>query len=377
MNQINTEEKKVLIVDDEAGIRRNLHFGLTQHGFTIDDAEDGLSALAQIESSFHKGTPYNFVITDMVLPDINGLKLLEVIKSKYPTLPVIIITGYGTIQSAVESIKAGAFHFLSKPFVPDDLRTLVNRALEKRRLNLENLYLRQELKKDERSVLVYQDEPMDRIMDMVTRVAPTDFTVLITGESGTGKELVARAIHHASPRAEGPFVQDADGNVYVDLGVGIGVHNAGHRPPQVTRAAKAQLDKLTHICYMVATYKPYTDLAEVMAGICPPGLTQSIFLNSGSEAVEQVKAADFDIVVLDIGLPELDGLEVCRRVRAEGHAVPVLILTARADEVDTVVGLDAGADDMREDDGNWEILSLPDAFPAVLEAVKKLGIERP
>lgn len=87
-------------------------------------------------------------------------------------------------------------------------------------------------------------------------------------------------------RAQGPFVQDADGNVYVDLGVGIGVHNAGHRPPQVTRAAKAQLDKLTHICYMVATYKPYTDLAEIMAGICPPGLTQSIFLNSGSEAVE-------------------------------------------------------------------------------------------
>ncbi len=87
-------------------------------------------------------------------------------------------------------------------------------------------------------------------------------------------------------RAEGPFVQDVDGNVYVDLGVGIGVHNAGHRPPEVIRAAKAQLDKLTHICYMVATYKPYTDLAEVMAGICPPGLTQSIFLNSGSEAVE-------------------------------------------------------------------------------------------
>ena len=87
-------------------------------------------------------------------------------------------------------------------------------------------------------------------------------------------------------RAEGPFVQDVDGNVYVDLGVGIGVHNAGHRPPQVVRAAKAQLDKLTHICYMVSTYGPYTDLAEVMAEICPSGLTQSIFLNSGSEAVE-------------------------------------------------------------------------------------------
>lgn len=87
-------------------------------------------------------------------------------------------------------------------------------------------------------------------------------------------------------RAEGPFVEDADGNVYVDLGVGIGVHNAGHRPPAVIRAAKAQLDKLTHICYMVSTYGPYTDLAEVMAEICPPGMTQSIFLNSGSEAIE-------------------------------------------------------------------------------------------
>ena len=93
-------------------------------------------------------------------------------------------------------------------------------------------------------------------------------------------------------RAEGPFVQDADGNVYVDLGVGIGVHNAGHRPASVIQAAKDQLDRLTHICYMVATYKPYTDLAERMAEICPPGLTQSIFLNSGSEAIENaVKVA--------------------------------------------------------------------------------------
>lgn len=87
-------------------------------------------------------------------------------------------------------------------------------------------------------------------------------------------------------RAEGPFVQDADGNVYVDLGVGIGVHNAGHRPAAVTKAAKAQLDRLSHICYMVSTYRSYTDLAECMAGICPPGLTKSIFLNSGSEAIE-------------------------------------------------------------------------------------------
>jgi DNA-binding NtrC family response regulator len=107
----------------------------------------------------------------------------------------------------VESIKAGAFHFLSKPFVPDDLRNLVSRALGKRRLDLENLYLRQELKiKDERNTLVYESESMVRIMDMIARVAPTDSTVLITGESGTGKELFARYLHHQSRRESGPFV---------------------------------------------------------------------------------------------------------------------------------------------------------------------------
>lgn len=94
------------------------------------------------------------------------------------------------------------------------------------------------------------------------------------------------ALPIALARAEGPFVQDVDGNVYVDLGTGIGVHNAGHRPASVVKAAKDQLDRLTHICYMVSTYAPYTDLAERMAEICPPGLTKSIFLNSGSEAVE-------------------------------------------------------------------------------------------
>src|SRR3990170_4009226 len=104
------------------------------------------------------------------------------------------------------------------------------------------------------------------------------------------EKFVTRGLRVGLPleltRAEGPFVQDADGNVYVDLGVGIGVHNTGHRPSSVIKAAKDQLDRLTHICYMVATYKPYTDLAERMAEICPPGLTHSIFLNSGSEAIE-------------------------------------------------------------------------------------------
>ena len=104
------------------------------------------------------------------------------------------------------------------------------------------------------------------------------------------EKFVTNAVKVALPIdvtfAEGPFVQDADGNVYVDLGGGIGVQTAGHRPPSVIRAAKDELDRLTHISFMVATYAPYTDLAARMAEICPPDLTKSIFLNSGSEAIE-------------------------------------------------------------------------------------------
>ena len=128
MENMNLEEKKVLIVDDEAGIRRNLHVGLTQHGFSIDDAEDGLSALSQIESSYHKGTPYNFVITDMVLPDINGLKLLEVIKSKYPNLPVIIISGYGTEITPDEVNARHGDGYLAKPFLVDELTDVLEKV---------------------------------------------------------------------------------------------------------------------------------------------------------------------------------------------------------------------------------------------------------
>ena len=121
MKTMNIEEKKVLIVDDEAGIRHNLHVGLTQHGFSIDDAEDGFSALSQIESSYHKGTLYNFVITDIILPDINGLKLLQVIKSKYPNFPVIIITGYGNEVTPDEVTARNGDGYLAKSFLTDDL----------------------------------------------------------------------------------------------------------------------------------------------------------------------------------------------------------------------------------------------------------------
>jgi two-component system response regulator HydG len=192
----------ILVIDDDKAMRDACFQILSRQGYRVElaaSAKQGLTLLERLS--------FDAILLDLVMPDMDGLEALKKIRALDPDIEVIIITGYGTIQSAVESIKAGAFHFLSKPFVPDDLRNLVSRALEKRRLDLENLYLRQELKtKDERNVLVYESEAMARIVDMISRVAPTDSTVLITGESGTGKGLVARKIHQLSQRSRRPFI---------------------------------------------------------------------------------------------------------------------------------------------------------------------------
>ncbi|MDO9533504.1 MAG: sigma-54 dependent transcriptional regulator [Deltaproteobacteria bacterium] len=192
----------ILVIDDDKAMRDACFQILSRQGYRVElaaGAKQGLSLLERLS--------FDTILLDLVMPDMDGLEALKKIRALDPDVEVIIITGYGTIQSAVESIKAGAFHFLSKPFVPDDLRNLVSRALGKRRLDLENLYLRQELKiKDERNTLVYDSESMIRIMDMIARVAPTDSTVLITGESGTGKGLVARKIHQLSQRSRRPFI---------------------------------------------------------------------------------------------------------------------------------------------------------------------------
>ncbi|MEW6387748.1 MAG: sigma-54 dependent transcriptional regulator [Thermodesulfobacteriota bacterium] len=193
---------QILIIDDDKAMLDACHQILSRQGYQVElasSANQGLSLLERIS--------FDVILLDLVMPDLDGLETLKKIKALDTDSEVIIISGYGTIPSAVETIKAGAFHFLSKPFAPDDLRHLVARALEKRRLDLENLYLRQVLKaKDERGILVYQSEAMARVMDMATRVAPTDSTVLLTGESGTGKGLLAQKIHQQSTRSRRPFI---------------------------------------------------------------------------------------------------------------------------------------------------------------------------
>jgi two-component system response regulator HydG len=198
----NAPRAQILVVDDDKTMRDACHQILTRQGFQVEQAASARQGLGLLERR-----SFDVILLDLVMPDLDGLETLKKIKAVDNDCEVIIITGYGSIPTAVEAMKAGAFHFLSKPFAPDDLRTVLTRALEKRRLNLENIYLRQELtSKDDRGTVVFQSESMARIMEMVSRVAGTDSTVLITGESGTGKSIIARQIHRLSSRAKRPFI---------------------------------------------------------------------------------------------------------------------------------------------------------------------------
>jgi two-component system, NtrC family, response regulator HydG len=198
----NTLRAQILVVDDDKTMRDACRQILTRQGFQVEEAANARQGLGLVEKR-----SFDVILLDLVMPDLDGLEALKKIKSLDTNCEVIIITGYGSIPTAVEAMKAGASHFLSKPFAPDDLRTVVTRSLEKRRLNLENIYLRQELtSKDGRTSVVFQSESMGRLMEMASRVAGADSTVLITGESGTGKSIIARQIHQLSSRAKRPFI---------------------------------------------------------------------------------------------------------------------------------------------------------------------------
>jgi DNA-binding NtrC family response regulator len=189
---------KALVIDDDKVMRDACFQILTRSDFEVDLAPDGHRGLNLMEKN-----SYDLVLLDLVMPEQNGVEILKQIKILDPTAQVIIITGHGTIATAVETIKLGAFDFLPKPFTPDDLRQVVKRALVKQP---ETEPVSQPRLKHDGLEIVFVSEAMARIMEMVQRVALSDSTVLITGESGTGKGLIAQKIHALSPRRPEPFV---------------------------------------------------------------------------------------------------------------------------------------------------------------------------
>ncbi len=197
-------EKKVhlLLVEDVDTLREATAEHLEEHGYQVTQAASGEAALEQIA-----GFAFDILVTDLRLPGIDGTQLIETAVQQYPDLIGIVVTGYGTIRDAVEAIRRGARDFITKPFQFAHLRHVLESAIEQRRLQSENAYLRSQLEDRYRfEGIVGRSAPMRRLFALLETVAASSSTVLITGETGTGKELVARAIHHNSARRRERFV---------------------------------------------------------------------------------------------------------------------------------------------------------------------------
>ncbi|MEK6717934.1 MAG: sigma-54 dependent transcriptional regulator [candidate division NC10 bacterium] len=193
---------KILVIDDDESLRRVLEYNLAQEGYAVLTASSGEQGLHLL-----KKEGADLVVTDVRMAGMDGLQVLAEVRKVDLNIQVIILTAFGTIEMAVEAMKAGAFHYISKPFNRDELKLTIKKALQLKALERENVALRQELQtRLGLDAIIAESPPMKQILEMLERVAPTETTVLILGESGTGKELIARAIHANSSRATGPFV---------------------------------------------------------------------------------------------------------------------------------------------------------------------------
>ncbi len=195
-------KKHLLLVEDEAPLREALAERLGEHGFEVEQADSGEQAIEKLAEF-----AFDIVITDLRLPGLDGTRVLEAALLRYPDIVGIIVTGYGTVKDAVEAIKRGATDFVTKPFQFDELLHALNSALEKRGLKAENAYLRSQLQERYKfEGLIGRSPAMRALFQLLETVSASASTILVTGETGTGKEVVARAIHHNSPRRAQRFV---------------------------------------------------------------------------------------------------------------------------------------------------------------------------
>ena len=193
----------ILVVDDDLSHRQMLETVLTAEGYATHQADDGQTGIAAVEERF-----FDLVLMDVRMAKIGGLEALKKIRELSPGIPVIIMTAYASVNTAVDALKSGAYDYLTKPLDVDELKILVKKALRFQQLETENAYLKERL--DDRfdfSNIIGKSNAMKHLFDTLTLAAPSDATVLILGESGTGKELIANALHENSPRKDGPFIK--------------------------------------------------------------------------------------------------------------------------------------------------------------------------
>lgn len=196
------KNRKVLLIDDDESLSKVLSFQLRQMELQVTAAFDGATGM-----QFFKEKQFDIVITDLQLPDINGMELIEKIRALDRNVVIIIITAYGTIENAIEAVKMGADDYLTKPFGKETLSFVIEKALRLRELQQENVKLKSELlQKYDFSNIIGKSSAMQDVLKLVGQVAENDATVLIRGESGTGKELIARALHYNSPRKNKPMI---------------------------------------------------------------------------------------------------------------------------------------------------------------------------
>jgi two-component system response regulator AtoC len=193
---------RILIVDDEQSQREMLAGFLQKEGYYVSTADSGESALKLCENEY-----FEIALVDLKMPGMDGIELLERLKKVIPDIGVIVMTAYGSVESAVGAMKKGAFHYVNKPLDLEELKLNIKKALENQKILAENRFLREEFEEDYKDLkIIGESKQIKDVLSTITRVAPTNSTVLITGESGTGKELVARAIHSLSPRSEKRFI---------------------------------------------------------------------------------------------------------------------------------------------------------------------------
>ena len=193
---------RILITDDDKNLRKILKTELSEDGFGVDEAGSGTTALDLLQKN-----DYDVLLLDLNMPGLGGMDVLKRVKVGDSPVEVIVLTAHSTISTAVEAMKLGAYDYLTKPFKIDEVKAVIQKAYEKKELLGENLALRTQIKRQSPSQkIVTQNSSMLEILENVKKVALSDFPVLICGESGVGKELLARAIHDASRRAEGPFI---------------------------------------------------------------------------------------------------------------------------------------------------------------------------